>query len=353
MRANHTALADNTSTLQQRYTVEDKLQNIMGDTKPYSLIREAYNIASRFPAPLMEKATSDLEESSDGFETPKSTKKGSDIKRQKLLKRMYEVESHFPDTPPRRIEDKQTIPIYPDAPKKKKGAESRLPAGEVTIEKIDFNVDLTPDDDDDEILQDELAAQSVKAKEEVEVIDLTGEDDDDDYNESLVPTTVDTHDTSVNQTSVDDKTITLPKYAIKNFEFKAHLGNDRYVTISHFGEESRISIRQYKCRTDYPDVVYPVYPGVSLHESEWKLLVSEMEDINDYVGVTCDLKKSLGNNHYIYLVEYRHKHYICIRRFNDSGEPIFGKYGINLRISEWEKLCHFTSFVNESLQRLR
>ena len=317
--------------------------------KTYSLIQEAYDIASCVSTPF-----EDIPEHPEGlntsFTTPvTSRKRGEAVKKQKLLKRMYEVESHFPDTPPRRIENMQTIKGYPGAPKKKRIAESRLTAGDVKVAKIDYTVDLT-EDGNDEILQDKSTDQSVKANDEVEVIDLTGEDDDD--NEDLVPTTVDTIDTPADQPS-DDQKITLPKYPIKNFEFKAHLGNDRYVTITHFEEESRISIRQYKRRTDYPDVVYPVFPGVSLRESEWKLLVSEMEDINEYVGVTCDLKKSLGNGHYLHFSEFRHKQYICIRKFSDSGEPIFGKYGINLRVSEWEKLCHLTLFVNDSLQRMR
>ena len=63
-----------------------------------------------------------------------------------------------------------------------------------------------------------------------------------------------------------------------------HLGNEKYVSISHFGDKGfiTISIRQHYTFED--GVTRPTKKGINLKRKEWEALVSVMDLVNEAVN---------------------------------------------------------------------
>ncbi len=127
-------------------------------------------------------------------------------------------------------------------------------------------------------------------------------------------------------------------------DVKFSIGNDRFLTVSKWRGETRISLREY---TTYGGgfKLYPTKKGISLTLENWMDLKMAFDDVTDAVvnaqknTESVDYRQHIGRN--VFVAVSTQWPNVDIRRWwlpKDEEKVVASKTGISLKPDEWEKV---------------
>jgi hypothetical protein len=134
------------------------------------------------------------------------------------------------------------------------------------------------------------------------------------------------------------------------------------VTIGWYKNEIRVGVRQYKTKdvdvnTPCPGyVLQPSQPGISLPLNQWDQLKIAMPDVNEALKQKASLNFAIGGDRSVFTSCYdrNNQMYVHIRNHftNKAGNVAPGKYGISLRLDEWETLFHMVDDIENAIKMM-
>ena len=132
-----------------------------------------------------------------------------------------------------------------------------------------------------------------------------------------------------------------------------HLGNDRYVSVKTYKDQTRVDIRQYQ---KYGEKIYPTKLGVHLSGEQFTNFLSFLDDISSDIQKFRDSNKTEGFKYNIgdglYVTASDGFALVHIRYYFQNELmpfPLPTKIGLALRFSEWNNLV---SLIEEVQKRL-
>lgn len=136
---------------------------------------------------------------------------------------------------------------------------------------------------------------------------------------------------------------------------RSHLGRDRYVNVSKFGDALYAHIRVH---ARDGNKLIPSTRGIALTPQQWSQLVSYKDDINNSFRKDDDegCMKHLGAGKYASVSNFNEHRFVQIRQYwmpENCTEPKPTKKGVTLNADEWENLYDLFDRMNNTIGELR
>ncbi len=140
-------------------------------------------------------------------------------------------------------------------------------------------------------------------------------------------------------------------------DMKFPMGNDRYLVVSKWKGETRISLREY-ISYEGSDKLYPTKKGICLTLENWLDLKMIFDDIAKEVKQLNGTEEvnycqHIGRN--VYVTVCTRWPNVDIRQWwkpEENGELVPTKKGISLRLDEWEKLTKLAGTLHKVVPEL-
>ncbi len=140
-------------------------------------------------------------------------------------------------------------------------------------------------------------------------------------------------------------------------DMKFPLGSDRYLVVSKWKGQTRISLREY-VSYDGSDKLYPTKKGIALTVDNWidlKLVFDEINALLSTLSIAeqVDYKHHIGSN--VFVTVKTGWPNVDIRSWwlpEDANDIVPTKRGISLRASEWEKLNQIAESLHKVVPEL-